>query len=102
MSQGFPVSRQKLILVMRGGVKESDDLKWRDMGNNYINDLATKFPGLEVKLISLREEADLFVRKKAYSSLRDEVYDAAFKNKKTMILPLASLLESWMLVFMKH
>lgn len=89
MSQGFPVFRQKLILVMRGGVKENDDLKWREMGNRYVNDIATKYPGLEVKLISLREEADLNVRKEAYSSLRDEVYDATFKNKKTMILPLA-------------
>jgi len=89
MSQGYPVFRQKLILVMRGGVKDSDDLKWQNMGNKYVNDLATKFPGLEVVLVSLREEADFDIREKAYQSLRDNVFDATFKNKKTMLLPLA-------------
>jgi hypothetical protein len=89
MSQGYPVFRQKLILVMRGGVSDNDDLKWIEMGNRYVNDIAVRFPGIEVNVVSLREEADFDVRNQAYQSLRDEVFDATFKNKKTMILPLA-------------
>lgn len=88
MGQGFPVFRQKLILVMHGPVRDSDNSHWIEMGNRYVNDLATRFPGLEVCAISLRDDAPDDVRDAATRELRDSVLDASFKNKKALVLPL--------------
>ncbi|MCO4794183.1 MAG: hypothetical protein KC493_10740 [Bacteriovoracaceae bacterium] len=88
MSQGFPVLRQKIILVMRGAVRDQDNLRWMEMGRRYLNDIAVRFPGAEVELVSLREDSDARVRAIATQALRDAVLDASFKNKKALILPL--------------
>ena len=85
---GIRRAQMDYVVVMHGPVSDHDNIKWMEMGKQYIQDLQYLFPLKNVTLISLRDDAPEQVREKATKQLQLAVKESIKNGRTALVLPL--------------
>lgn len=88
LTEGYSESDLEIAIVMHGPVLPHANMKWMEMGQQYLKDLMTTFDYHKGHVVSLQDDAPKVIKEKRTKELRLRVEKASKKNKKMLILPL--------------